>query len=167
MTGEFIWVFFTPPPCCRSLGAVCQQDMFVNQPCLALERWYYLSHMCPTANKPVSLSMSSYVTEGRAEEWQPAALWPLKAHVCQGNWPLRQLRWARQIGFVSIVYNYPTKRQASNQFQCLTWLRERPADRGSLWRWPMWRQTLQHKIKLLPNQTFTSTTKGLKSKEAV
>lgn len=63
------YALFTPPHCWLSLVVVCQQDMFADQQRLALERWYHLSHMCPGANKPVSLSASSYVTEGRTEEW--------------------------------------------------------------------------------------------------
>lgn len=167
MTGEFIWVFFTPPLGCRSPVAVCQQDMFVNRSCLALERWYYLSHMCPTANKPVSLSMSSYVTEGRTEGWQLCSFMAPQSTRLSGKLAPETATMGKTNRLCLHSLQLPNKETDLQQFQALTWLRERPADRGSLWRWPLWRRTLQHKIKLLPRQTFTSTTKGLKSKEAV
>lgn len=81
---------------------------FVNRICLvnrhrsALERWCHLSYMCPGANKPVSLATSSYVTDDRTEEW-----WRRRFMAPSNR---RQLGWARQIGFVSVFYNYPQQR---------------------------------------------------------
>lgn len=63
--------------------------MFVNQLCLALERWHHLGYMCPGVNKPVSLATSSYVTEDRTERWWQCCFMAPSNHTCQGNWPIK------------------------------------------------------------------------------
>lgn len=96
--------FFSP---FHSQEVVCGREACEQA---AQEQRQRLIYMCPGGNKPVSLSSGSYVTGGRAEGWPQWRFMASSNPTCQGNWPMRQLRWEWRIGFVPLVYNYPTER---------------------------------------------------------
>lgn len=109
MTGELIWGISLY--LLSDVAVICQWDMFVNQMCLTQEWWYYLGYLCPGVNKPVSLATGSYVIDNRVEGWWHCRFMVASATLVKETSGTRQHRCSWWIGFVCVVYNYPTRRQ--------------------------------------------------------